>query len=274
MYLVNAFASKNSIYHIYVIDVLKARLIHLFLRPPSFFEPQAIPKSLIISPMNQIPTLTQVLNQAINNRLLDLHTALIARFESYDPAKHQVSVSPVLKRAVPTLDGHVAEEQLPILSEVPVLFPRAGGFFISFPIQPGDFVQLIFNESSIDAWLTGASSSMALDERFTLQGAVALPGVYPEAKAFISAHKTNFVAGKDNGVQLHIDGDKIKLGSDKASEALAIASKVKQELEKIQSAFNSHSHKGSCANGAVTTAPIMNQLGPISPIGTSKVVAE
>jgi hypothetical protein len=248
--------------------------VQRYFSPPSFFEPQAIAKSLIISPMNQIPSLTQVLKQSINNRLLDLHTAIIARVESYDAAKQQVSVSPVLKRAVPTLDGHVAEEQLPILSEVPVLFPRAGGFFISFPIQPGDFVQLIFNESSIDAWLTGASSSMALDERFTLQGAVALPGVYPEAKALISAHKTNFVAGKDDGVQLHIDGDKIKLGSDKASEALAIASKVEQELEKIKSAFNSHSHPGTCSTGAVTTSPVLNQLGPIGSIATTKVVAE
>jgi hypothetical protein len=248
--------------------------VQRYFSPPSFFEPQAIPKSLIISPMNQIPTLTQVLNQAINNRLLDLHTALIARVESYDPAKHQVSVSPVLKRAIATLNGDVVEEQLPIISEVPVLFPRAGGFFISFPIQVGDFVQLVFNESSIDTWVTETSSMIGSGERFTLQGAVAIPGVYPEAKALVSAHKTNFVAGKDDGVQLHIDGDKIKLGSDKASEALAIASKVEQELEKIQSAFNSHSHPGTCSTGAVTTSPVLNQLGPIGSIATTKVVAE
>jgi hypothetical protein len=41
------------------------------------------------------------------------------------------------------------------------------------------------------------------------------------------------VAGKDSGVQIHIDGEKIRLGSDKADKALAIASKVKEELDRI-----------------------------------------
>ena len=129
--------------------------------------------------MTKIPTLSQVLNQAINNRLLDLHTALIARVESYDAAKQQVSVSPVLKRILPNLDDELVSEQLPVLSDVPVLFPRAGGFFISFPIQPGDFVQLVFNEVSIDDWMAGASSTIVSGERFNLQGAVSFQACIP-----------------------------------------------------------------------------------------------
>jgi hypothetical protein len=85
-----------------------------------------------------IQTLAQLLKQAINNRLLDVHTALIAKVESYDAEKQQVSISPVLRRKIKSFDSDWVKEQLPVLSEVPVLFPRAGGFFISFPIQPGD----------------------------------------------------------------------------------------------------------------------------------------
>ncbi len=226
--------------------------------------------------MTQIPTLTQLLKQAIENRLLDVHTALIAKVESYDPAKQQVSVSPVLKRAIKTLDGEIIQEQLPVLSEVPVLFPRAGGFFISFPIQPGDFVQLVFNESSIDEWVADSASDEVYNERFSLQGAVAIPGVSPESKPLSGAHKTNFVAGKDNGVQLHIDGEKIRLGSAEASEALAIASKVKAELEKIKAAFNGHSHAFVPATPTTPAEilPSLSVITPISEMATSKVVAE
>ena len=86
---------------------------------------------------------------------------------------------PVLKRVLPNLDGELVSEQLPVLSDVPVLFPRAGGFFISFPIQPGDFVQLVFNEVSIDDWMAGASSTIVSGERFNLQGAVSFQACIP-----------------------------------------------------------------------------------------------
>lgn len=242
-----------------------ASSIYLFFRT-SFFEPQSASPSFIIAPMTQIPTLTQLLKQAIENRLLDVHTALIAKVESYDPAKQQVSVSPVLKRAIKTLDGEIIQEQLPVLSEVPVLFPRAGGFFISFPIQPGDFVQLVFNESSIDEWVADLASDEVYSERFSLQGAVAIPGVFPESKPLSGAHKTNFVAGKDGGVQLHIDGEKIRLGSADASEALAIANRVEAELNKIINIFNLHTHK--------IGDPPIPLLKSSSSVATSKVVAE
>lgn len=181
----------------------------------------------------------------------------------------------MLKRTIKTLDDETVQEQLPILSEAPVLFPRAGGFFISFPISTWRFVQLIFNESSIDEWVADSASDEVYNERFSLQGAVAIPGVSPESKPLSGAHKTNFVAGKDNGVQLQIHGEKIRLGSAEASEALAIASKVKAELEKIKAAFNGHSH-AFVANPPIP-AKILPSLSVITPIPematTSKVVA-
>jgi hypothetical protein len=195
--------------------------------------------------MINAPTLTELLNQAIHNRLLDVHTAMIAKVESYDAHKQQVNVLPVLKRRIKDIQGQWVNEQLPMLCDVPVLFPRAGGYFISFPIQPDDFVQLVFNESSIDEWLLGGGSSLDSPDRFTLQGAVAIPGVYPEYNPLNGAHENNFVAGKDNGLQIHIDDRKIRLGSADASEALAIASKVRQELDAIKKTFNKHTHLSS-----------------------------
>ena len=150
---------------------------------------------------------------------------------------------------------------------MPVLFPRAGEFFLSLPLKPGDLVQIIFNEVGLDEWIDDNAYDTLYNQRFTLQGAVAIPGVYPSNKRLYNAHKSNLVLGKDKGVQIHIDGDKIYLGSE-ASEALAIASKVKQELDHIKAMFNSHSH--------------MSSMGPIKPsdamlstnnIATKKVLA-
>jgi hypothetical protein len=219
--------------------------------------------------MEQTPSLSRLIKQAIDNRLLDVHTALIAVVESYDAEKQQVNATPVLRRRMQKFTGDWVNEQLPMLCDVPVLFPRAGGFFISFPIQQGDFVQLIFNEIGIDDWLNDATSTIAHHERFSLQGAIAIPGIFPSSKALIDAHKTNLVFGQEQGPQIHIDGDKIRLGSEKANEALAIASKVKEELDRIKSAFNSHSHMGS--SGPIKPT---DKILASSDIVSKKVVAE
>src|SRR5215813_4439197 len=141
--------------------------------------------------MIETPSLSQLIKHGIDNRLLDVHTALIAKVESYDAEKQIVDVAPVLKCRIKTKDGYWINENLPILCDVPVLFPRAGGYFLSFPIKPGDFIQLIFNEVSIEEWLNDKASSLPCNQRFTLEGAIAIPGVYPLSKTLADAHKTN-----------------------------------------------------------------------------------
>lgn len=217
--------------------------------------------------MDQTPSLIQLLKQAIDKRLLYVHTALIGRVESYDANTQLADIQPLLKRSIHTDQAQSKQEALPLLVDVPIIFPRAGGFFISLPVQPGDCVQVLFNETSIDEFLTEMPSPIASAGRFTLQGAVAIPGIYPHSRPLKDAHAANFVAGKDDGVQIHIDGEKIRLGSDKADEALAIASKVKEELEKIKSAFNLHSHP---AHKTVSET----KISPIGNIATKKVSAE
>ena len=224
--------------------------------------------ALYCLPMEQAPTLSQLIKQAIDNRLVDVHTALIGQVERYDHKTQLADIQPVLKRSLKFLDDRTIQEQLPLLSEVPVLFPRAGGFFCSFPIQPGDFVQIIFNETSIDEFLAEKPTRIGSADRFSLQGAVAIPGIYPLSKPLKNAHKTNLVLGKENGVQIHIDEEKIRLGSEKADAALAIASKVKEELEKFRAIFNTHIHLAP--HGSLTAS----QLSPIGDLATKKVVAE
>ncbi len=210
--------------------------------------------------MTQTHTLAQLIKQAIENRLLDVHTALVGRIERYDHQSQLADIQPTLK-------------ELPLLVDVPVLFPRAGSFFISLPVQIGDFVQVVLNETSIDHFLTESASKIDSCGRFTLQGAVAIAGVYPLSRPLAGAHRVNLVMGKDNGVQLHIDGEKIRLGSDVADEALALAKNVTRELEKFRSAFNSHTHIAAATVGAVTNAPTTTQITPTGDIATKKVVA-
>lgn len=217
--------------------------------------------------MNDVPSLAQLIKQAIDNRLLDVHTAMIGKVERYDAEKQLLDVAPMLKRHIKDIAGSWQSEELPMLCDVPILFPCAGGYFISFPIQPGDFVQVIFNEANIEEWFDESAPTIVDNQRFTLQGAVAIPGIFPSSNALTGAHKTNFVMGRERGVQIHVDDQTIRLGSADAAEALAMASKVKEELEKFRSTFNGHVH---AAHGS----PTVSQIAPISDVACRKVVAE
>jgi hypothetical protein len=97
-------------------------------------------------------TIEQLLDLVMTSRLRELHTALPCRVESYNASKQTADVLPMIKRQVPDGDGGYTLEDLPVLPNVPVAFPRGGGgFFMSFPLQKGDFVFVVFSERAIGA---------------------------------------------------------------------------------------------------------------------------
>ena len=189
-----------------------------------------------------------------------MHVAMIARVERYDAEKQVVDVQPQLKRRVQVMaderdadgesnrddnnDGDTIHETLPVIPNVPVLFPRAGGFFISFPIVRGDYVQLIFNDWPLDVWRQGddPGDSLELHDNHGLHGAVAIPGVYPAAMALKNAHTQNLVLGNERGAQAHFFEKHIALGDEHAKEPVALGGPVLDALNAIANAFNAHVH--------------------------------
>jgi hypothetical protein len=123
-------------------------------------------------------TLTKVISDAIENALSDLHTCLPGRIESYDEATGLAKVVPLLRRKYVKESAAV---ELPVISGVPVIFPRAGASWIKLPIKSGDYVLLVFAERSLDLWIErGGSIDPEDSAKFSLNDAVAIPGIYPK----------------------------------------------------------------------------------------------
>ena len=79
---------------------------------------------------------------------------------SFDPAKQTISVQPLYKKrlnGVPT--------DLPVLLDVPVRFPRAGGFIITHPIKAGDKVTLRPQVRNTEAYHAQDGAFPAADAR-------------------------------------------------------------------------------------------------------------
>lgn len=128
------------------------------------------------------PDLTEVLEAAIEARLLDLHTALPGTVKSYDAAKQTAEIIPQIRSAAPKADGGVVAETIPVIPNVPVQWPRGGGCALHFPLAPGDHVLLVFSESATGHWReTGELSDPGDLRRHSLGYPIAIPGIAPNA---------------------------------------------------------------------------------------------
>jgi hypothetical protein len=95
-----------------------------------------------------------------------------------------------------------------------VQFPGSGGYRITFPVAVGDTGLIVFSEASLDKWLvSGGTVDPADDRRHDLTDAVFLPGLRDFGHALASAPTDRATFGKDDGLQIHVDGSKIRIGS-------------------------------------------------------------
>jgi hypothetical protein len=128
-----------------------------------------------------LSTLASNIKQGIDSRLKDLHTSLPGIVESFDSATQLARVQPAIKRIFVTRDEDIeilTPLDLPILINVPVIFPRGGGFSLTFPVSKGDECLITFCERSIDDWhQTGKSRSPSARRFHSLSDATAFVGL-------------------------------------------------------------------------------------------------
>ncbi len=178
------------------------------------------------------PTIADVLAMHADALRNELHTALPAKVNAYDAEHQTVDVTPLLGRYLPTAEGGQEFEALPQVLAVPVCFPRAGAYGITFPIAQGDTVLLVFSHLPIGTWKTTGAEGESGDTRtHSLDGAVAIPGLYPQ---------TASTSQTDDALVLY--GAKVKIGDVSASHPMALADNVKKFCDNILQYVQSHTH--------------------------------
>lgn len=172
---------------------------------------------------SRTPSLPEVIANAIDAAAQDIHVALPAQVQSYDPSTQTVSVQPLLKRPLVAADGTQTADTPPVLNGIPVQFPAGGGMRLTFPIASGDTGLLVFSEQSLDIWKqTGGLVDPVDLRRNHLSDAVFLPGVQASPTAWKNANPSIISIGSDNG----------------AADFAALASKVLSNLNALKTAIN------------------------------------
>lgn len=92
------------------------------------------------------------LTAALQGWQAGIWTALPGVVQSFDPDKETVVVQPSIQARVRDRDGFATWVTLPLLVDVPVVFPGGGGFTLTFPVAAGDECLVVFSSRCIDAW--------------------------------------------------------------------------------------------------------------------------
>jgi hypothetical protein len=126
------------------------------------------------------PSLAEVLREAIENHMVDVHTAMPGRVVKYYPEDQTADIQPCFKRKYYGEDEAVT---IPVIPRVPVNFTRTDNAWVKFHLKKDDYVELVFQERSMDKWFPVGGTVDPIDSRMhDLSDAVAYPGMFPRNK--------------------------------------------------------------------------------------------
>lgn len=181
-----------------------------------------------------------------------LRVAMPAIVTAVDLSRQVVSVRPALMGKLRGYEGQINEVQYPVLTEVPIAFPRAGGLSITYPVKEGDECLVIFADSCIDFWWQNGGIQSTNDSRkHDLSDAIAVFGLSSQPR------KLSNVSSSAIEIRTDSRSDWISLTSGKLDINIAGAVTVKASSTEI----NCPSNK---INGSLQVSGTISAGGDIS----------
>jgi Phage protein Gp138 N-terminal domain len=133
------------------------------------------------------PSTADVINAAVNRATRNLGVALPGTVLLYNASARTCSVQPGVHRLVPSEEDQDIDEAeaLPVLQDVPVIWPQGRNFRVNGTLAPGDPVMLVCLDRDMSGWQRTGEASEPDDARTHHWGSsVAIPGLVPDTNPF------------------------------------------------------------------------------------------
>lgn len=161
-----------------------------------------------------LATLASNIKHGIEGAIKDIHTSTPGIIESFDPITQLATIQPAIKRMFISKEEDtevLIPSDLPLLINVPVIYPRGGGFSITFPVKKGDECLLVFCERCIDGWHeTGKVKNPSARRFHSLSDATAFVGISSVPNKIPNYDPDNIVIKKDDDsvyIKLKVNSD-------------------------------------------------------------------
>jgi hypothetical protein len=157
----------------------------------------------------------------LDGRQSTIWTALPGIVQKVDWSTMTCEVQPAVQGSVQDSSGNVTRVNYPLLLDVPIVFPQAGGFALTLPLAAGSEVLVVWACRCIDAWWQLGGVQAPIEARMhDLSDGFAIPG---------PVSKPNVIADiSTTGAQLRkIDGTAyLEISADGGIKAVAAAGKA------------------------------------------------
>lgn len=144
----------------------------------------------------------EALRLAFDGRLSMLWSAMPAIITKVNLAKMTIECQPAIKGSIEHEDGSIESVNLPVLVDVPVVFPSGGGFSITIPLAVGDEVLVVFGARCIDSWWQSGGVQKPAEARMhDLSDGFAIPGPRSQPNVLPSVSATDLTIRNEAGTQ-------------------------------------------------------------------------
>lgn len=117
----------------------------------------------------------------LDNLSNNLRVAIPGIIEEFDPQTQTATVQLALREKISNQDLSQEWVDVPLLLDVPIVLPRAGGFVLTMPIQKGDECLIIFADMCIDAFFSNGGVQNQLEKRrHDLSDGIAIMGMWSQ----------------------------------------------------------------------------------------------
>lgn len=182
-----------------------------------------------------IPTLADAFADALRQFSDGLRVCLPVEVVAWDAGAPEVAtVRPTVRLLRRDVSGALLSYRPPPISNVPVSYPGAGDYAVTWPLSPGDTGHVVFADRSLDEWVQiGEPDSDPLDRRrHAYADAVFLPGIRPLGELPTRASPPS------NAVVIACPtGGQVRLGAAAASSAVALAPLTEADLNTLKTAI-------------------------------------
>lgn len=194
----------------------------------------------------------------LDGRQSTIWTAMPCIVQSVDLTKMTIEAQPAIQGTIENEQGVLSNVNYPLLVDVPIVFPSAGGFTITFPIAQGDEVLVIIASRCIDAWWQSGGIQRAMEARMhDLSDGFAIPGPRSQPNVVPAISATNLQIRNDAGTSyIEIDNTgKIKLVASavEITGNLSVSGTIIGNAATVPVSLTTHVH-GGVTTGIGTTA--------------------
>lgn len=149
----------------------------------------------------------------LDNFSSSMRVSIPAIVQDFDPVTQTVTVQPVIRERIMGDNLEPEWVELPLLLDVPIVLPRAGGYSLTMPIQAGDECLILFSDMCIDAWFSSGGVQNQIEKRrHDLSDAFAILGAWSQPRRIPNYSTTATQLRSDDGASyISLSGGEINL---------------------------------------------------------------